>query len=266
MSYLPTITEVLNDAAAIANTQFGQSREQPLKDRYQVLTETDLAVSQLLVERLSGIYPNHNILDEEAGAIDRGSTYTWVLDPIDGTMNFAVGSEDYGIIVGLLDGATPIAGGVILPAYNQLYLAERGSGATCNGQPIHVNNTVELSESLVAHDFNPNVDEPEVMERIGRQNVSLALACRNIRSSNSIRDVMLVARGTYGACIYQGGRIWDHVAGDVIVTEAGGIYSDLDGQPLDYTRPLEQSTTRMRGCGASRKLHPEVISILAQDA
>src|SRR6185312_7657304 len=115
---------VLEDAAKIANEKFGKvSGVIKGGDTNQVLTEADVAIGKLIIQRLQKEYPDYNIIDEEAGVIDKHSEFTWVVDPIDGTSNFANGVPTYGIMIGLLRKETPIAGGIVLPYYKEIYIA-----------------------------------------------------------------------------------------------------------------------------------------------
>jgi myo-inositol-1(or 4)-monophosphatase len=150
MDYRQFIKDQLTKAAETANGYFGKvSITVKEGDSNQVLTEADVAIGKQLVAAVQEVYPDHNIIDEEAGGIDKQSQFTWVIDPIEATSNFAAGLPQYGIMVGLLDGDMPIAGGIIAPAYNKLYLAEKGKGATCNGEPMHVASETNLLNVLI---------------------------------------------------------------------------------------------------------------------
>src|SRR5690349_3919947 len=152
MEYLAFMEQELKKAAETANGFFGKvSGTVKPGDSNQVLTDADVAIGEQLVAAVQAAYPDHNVIDEEAGGIDKGSRYTWVIDPIEATSNFAAGLPQYGIMIGLLDGAVPIAGGIIAPAYGKLYLAEKGKGATCNGEPIRVTSESNLLNVLVSY-------------------------------------------------------------------------------------------------------------------
>lgn len=115
--YLDFISQTLISASKIANDNFGKVSETTKQgDNNQVLTETDLAIGKYIVQKIQTSFPDFNIIDEEAGVIDKKGRFTWVVDPIDGTSNFAAGLPTYGVMIGLLDGAIPIAGGIALPA------------------------------------------------------------------------------------------------------------------------------------------------------
>lgn len=126
MDYLGFLKQELTSAAKLSLKYFGKvaGTTKP-GDNNQVLTEADLIVGKQLVAAVQKRYPSHNIIDEEAGVIDKKSRFTWVIDPIDGTSNFAAGLPHFGIMIGLLENARPIAGGIALPAFGELYLAEK---------------------------------------------------------------------------------------------------------------------------------------------
>lgn len=121
---------------------------------------TDLAIGHFLTDAIRSKYPNHNIIDEELGCVDNGSRYTWVVDPIDGTSNFAAGLPQYGIMLGLLDHNTPVAGGIALPAFDELYVAIKGVGAWCNGKKIYVSRETDLANNLVAYGIDGHPEDP----------------------------------------------------------------------------------------------------------
>lgn len=133
------IADQLRQAARIAESYVGHVRGTVKPgDNNQVLTEADVAIGKHLVAAIQSAFPDHNIIDEEAGGIDKNSSFTWVIDPIEATSNFAAGLPQYGIMIGLLENAKPLAGGIIAPAFNKLYIAQKGYGSTCNGETIKV--------------------------------------------------------------------------------------------------------------------------------
>src|SRR3989344_2413941 len=125
MNYTDFIEDVLKEASEIARKNFGKvkGRIKP-DDNNQVLTDTDIEIGRFIIEQISREFPEHSIIDEEAGVIDKGSEFTWVVDPIDGTANFAVGVPTYGIMIGLLKNGTSIAGGLSLPPFDEIIIAE----------------------------------------------------------------------------------------------------------------------------------------------
>jgi len=263
INYQDFIRSILKEASQIAMANFGkQDYLEKDGNKNYILTKTDLAIGKYLIEQVEKSFPEHNIIDEEAGVIDKKSQFTWVVDPIDGTSNFANGVETYGTMIGLLDGEVPIAGGMALPCFNQVYWAQKGSGAFCNEEKIFVTKETELIKTLVAYGIDGHQEDPQKTmqetEILGR----LILKIRNLRSSNSIYDVAMVAKGSYGGIINKSSKIWDNVGQQVIIEEAGGIYTDYYGQPLDYSNVVEKSNQNYTFCAAPKALHEKLIKII----
>ncbi len=263
MEFQKFIKYSLKESSKIALKGFGKvaGRTKP-EDNNQVLTETDLKISEYLVGRIREIFPEHNIIDEEAGVIDKNSDHTWVVDPIDGTSNFASGIPAYGVMLGLLKNNKPFFGGVSLPSLGELYLAEKEKGATCNGLPIKVTSEKRLLSSLVAYQIDGNLKQPEKTRQEAKIMGEIILNIRNIRATNSVYDVMLVASGKFGACLNQPGKIWDSVAQQVIIEEAGGIYTDFWGKPMDYSNHLRRVSENFTFCCGAPELHKRLQEII----
>jgi myo-inositol-1(or 4)-monophosphatase len=264
MTYTEFLTKNLKAASDLAWQQFGKVASSTVKsgDNNQVLTETDIAVGKLLVEAVGREFPDHNIIDEEAGVIDKRSKYTWVIDPIDGTSNFAEGLPHYGIMIGLLEDGTPIAGGVALPAFDEIYVAEKGQGASCNGESIRVSDKTNLLDALVTYGIDGHQENPKQTYQEAAVLANIVLGIRNLRSSNSAFDIMMTARGRYGAFLNQTSKIWDNVAPHIIVEEAGGVWTDFYGQPMDYSDPLSKAGDNFTVCAAAPSLHEQLQRII----
>ncbi len=265
MDYRAFITEQLQTATNIALAHFEKvTGTVKAGDTNQVLTEADVAIGKHLVAAVRVAYPSHNIIDEETGVIDNGSRYTWVIDPIDGTSNFAVGSPDYGIIIGLLEDATPIAGGVIAPAHNKLFVATKGEGTTCNGKPVHATSEPELLNVLVSFGIDGNQAQPERTIEECRVLADLVLAVRNIRNSGSEAiDPMYVAEGRYGGRVNLTSKIWDNVGPQIIAEEAGALWTDIAGNPIDYSNPTKRADQNFTFCVAPPQLHGQLLAVIA---
>lgn len=261
------ITAVLSDAAVIANANFGKvSGTVKPEDNNQVLTDTDIEIGELIVSRIQDQYPEWSIIDEEAGVIDNGSIYTWVVDPIDGTSNFANGVHTYGVMIGLLKESVPVAGGIVLPYFDELYVAEKGKGTFCNGQKVMVSQESSLLNSLVAYGIDGHQEDPRLTVDETSTLARIILGIRNLRSSNSAYDAALVAKGKYGAWLNRTSKIWDNVAQQIIIEEAGGIYTDFFGNIMDYSNPLSKVNDNFTLCAASPGLHSQLQTIIHQAA
>lgn len=235
-------------------------------DPNQVLTEADIAIGAMLVRAVRSTYPEHNVVDEEAGVVDNGSRYTWVIDPIEATSNFAAGIPEYGIMMGLLDDGTPVAGGVVVPEHRRYYAAEKGCGATLNGRPISVTADADLDDVLVSFGFDGDRDDPARTARECQVLAGIALACRNtVNSGCEAVDPMLVAEGRLGGRVNMSSRIWDNVAPHIIAEEAGAVWSAADGSPIDYSRPTERAAENYTFCVAPAALHRRLTSIVRRE-
>jgi len=266
MDYLTFLETELKKAAETAGDYFGKAKSSIKADR-SVLTEADLAISKHLVAAVQKTYPNYNIIDEEAGVIDKGSQYTWVIDSIDGTSNFAAGVPTYGIMMGLLKDETPIAGGFVVPPTNELYVAEKGRGTTLNGNRIFVTQESELRNCLVAYHVQKKQDDDEFTRNEAKIIGEVVLEIRELRSSGSEPiDVGYVACGKYGARLNQYGKIWDCVAPQIIVEEAGGIFTDFWGKPQDYSDALNKTKLNYTVCAAAPQLHKQLQAIIHKNS
>lgn len=260
MEYLDFITQTLKQAAEIAHSNFGKVSSISTKtgDNNQVLTETDIAIGTHIVQKIEEHFPTHNIIDEEAGVIDKKSKYTWVVDPIDGTSNFANGLPTYGCMMGLLEEDLAIAGGIVLPSFSQLYVAQKGSGAFCNGEKINVTSETNLLSCLVAYCIDGHQENPQMtLDEIAVLG-EIILNIRNLRTTNSAYDMVQVPAGRYGAFLNQTTKIWDNVALQPIIEEAGGIVTDFWGKPMDYSNPLGRVDENYTICAAAPDLHKEL--------
>lgn len=263
MDYKKFIIEILNQASKIANKNFGKvtSTIKP-KDYNQVLTETDLEIGKFLVNNIKKIYPEHNIIDEETGVTNKNSLFTWVIDPIDGTSNFAVGVPTYGIMIGLLKNTTPIASGISLPYFSEILIAQKGKGTILNGKKVQVTKETNLSNALVAYGTDGHKDNPDLTRREAKLLGEIILNVRNIRASNSVFDSVMVAEGKYGGFLSRNSKIWDNVAQHILIEEAGGIYTDFFGKQIDYSNPLSKAKDNFTFCAASPVIHGQLQKII----
>lgn len=264
MDYRTFIVKTLENASQMARDRFGRvSSTTKFGDNNQVVTEADLEIGKTIIEAIHQTYPTHNIIDEEAGIVDNQSPYTWVIDPIDGTSNFAQGSPLYGSMLGLLKEHEPIAGGFALPAFHEIYSAEKGKGAYCNQQRVLVKNDKDLLSTLIAYGMDGHQEDPNRTRKECELLAEIILACRSVRASNSVFDTAMVVKGIYGGFLHQNSKIWDNVAQQILLEEAGVLYTDFFGQPVDYMRPLTKVTETFTFCAAPLALHRQLQNIIS---
>lgn len=263
MDYSSFIAQTLKLSSEIATSNFGKVKGSVKEnDSNQVLTETDLEIGKFIISKIKENFPTHNIIDEESGVIDNKSEYTWVVDPIDGTSNFANGVPNYGIMIGLLIKETPVAGGISLPFFNEIVIAEKVKGVFLNGRKIKVTDEKKLSNVLVAYGIDGHQENPGLTKDEMKTLEKLVLNIRNLRSSNSVYDAVQVAKGNYGAIINKTSKIWDNVAQQIIIEQAGGIYTDYFGKPVVYTNVMSRMNTNFTFLGAAPKIHKEILKLV----
>lgn len=262
MDYLKFLKKVLLEASDLANKFYGKTTSSLKKDQ-SVVTEADFAVGQLIIDEINKNFPTYNIINEETGGTDKKSEFTWVIDPIDGTSNYAEGLPHYGVMVGLFKESDPIAGGIILPAFGKLYLAEKGKGATCNGEKIQVTKEADLANKLIAFGFGYRAHDRTSLIKQTNLVANLLTSFRDIRISNSVFDWLMVAEGKYGG-VLGGGKIWDHVALEIIIKEAGGEYTLFSGEPLNYSGAFDKLNQDYDICAGAPVLHKKLLEIIKQ--
>lgn len=263
MTYVNFLKESLSEASKIALDKFGRVKGiSKGEDNNQVLTEADLVVGKFLIEQISKDYPKHNIIDEEAGIINKHSDFTWLVDPIDGTSNFANGVPLFGIILGLIYRNEPLAGGVSLPYFREIYTAEKGQGAFCNEKKLKVTEESVLLKTLVGYGIDGHQENPQLTKEECILLAEIILNVRNLRSSGCVFDGMMVAKGKFGAYHHRNTNIWDVVGMQVIIEEAGGVFTKFDGHPMDYSNHLENFKENYPFCTAAPQLHSQLQKII----
>jgi myo-inositol-1(or 4)-monophosphatase len=258
--------DAVTRASEIARGYFGHvAGSIKPEDPTQVLTAADLAVGRYLVETVSAAYAEYNVVDEEAGAVDQGSAWTWVIDPIDGTSNFAAGIPLYAILLGLLHEGVPVVGAMALPASGDIYTAARGGGADKNGTPLApVDDTTPLGRRLICYGIDGDRRAPAVTRAEGQLFADLALACVNLRAIGSAYDLAMLLEGRVGANLYGVARVWDLVAPHALAVEVGCVATSLGGIPVDYSGVVAEPGRHFSWCVAPPRVHAEVQAIVAR--
>ena len=205
------------------------------KGRSDFVTEVDRAAEQAIVEVLLKAYPDHAVLAEESGASGE-SEYTWIIDPLDGTTNYAHGVPVFAVSIALEDAEGVSVGVVYDPSQGELFTAERGGGAFVNGRPLRVSSVATLDESLLTTGFPYNVRETPANNF--REYTLFSLRTQGVRRMGSaVIYLAYVAAGRLEG--YWELRLgpWDAAAGSLMVQEAGGRVTSVTGGRLDLTAP-----------------------------
>jgi myo-inositol-1(or 4)-monophosphatase len=202
------------------------------KDTVNLVTDADHRAESAIVDLLHKRFPAHQILAEEHGVHQASSSpYRWIIDPLDGTTNFAHGFPAYCVSVGLEYQGQPILGVVFDPTRRDLFVAERGCGAFLNGERLRTSTTATLDQALLVTGFAYDIRETP------RNNldhfVRFSLRAQGIRRTGTAAlDMCYVAAGRFDGFWEVKLQPWDMAAGAVLVTEAGGRLSNFKGEPL----------------------------------
>jgi len=256
------INEALLKSGQVLMKYFGKLDEYSVKqDQSNIVTKADIESEQTIIELINNKYPTHNIIAEESGFVDNQSEYTWIVDPLDGTSNYAAGIPWFGSMIALVKNGKIIISGAYLPVYKEMYIAELGKGCTKNGVAVTVSSESEMQNILIAYslDFSENIDK--IKKEVGPL-VSIVQNSRNIRSTNSVIDACYVADGRLGACVYRTAKIWDVAATGLIIEEAGGIATDIISNKFDYKVDKENFLQDYSFVAGNKKIHSKIISYI----
>lgn len=247
--------ETAREAGQILLEKFGRKINISKKGDINLVTEADLASEKMIIERIRSYYPKHAILAEESGeAVVEGgeSVWKWVIDPLDGTTNFAHGYPCFCVNIALERNGEIVVGVTFDPTRNELFAAEKGSGATLNNKPIRVSETEKLSEALLVTGFPYDARE---REDFARHFTGFTHQSRGIRRDGSAAiDMAYVACGRFDGFWEEGLHAWDVAAGVLLIEEAGGRVSYYDDSKFSiYAPPI---------CASNGKIHAEMLEVL----
>jgi len=228
--YLATAIEIAREAGALLADLFQQPHEITYKRRSDLLTEADRRSEALIVERLRSRYPGHALVAEEGSHHEADSDFCWYVDPLDGTTNFAHGFPIFCVTLGLALRGEVVAGVVYDPIREELFTAEKGSGAYLNQQRLSVSKVAQLSESLVATGFPPFATNHDLNIEFYFRFTQLSHGIR--RAGSAALDLCSVAAGRFDGFWELKLNPWDKAAGSLLVTEAGGRVTDILGKPF----------------------------------
>jgi myo-inositol-1(or 4)-monophosphatase len=226
------------------------------KNPINLVTDADRAAEQCVIDRIKARFPTHRFLAEERGRLEEGqSPYLWIIDPLDGTTNFAHGYPAYCVSIGLEYDGRCVLGVIFDPSRNELFTAIEHRGARLNGRPLHVSNTATLDSSLLVTGFAYDIRETK------RNNldhfVNFALKAQGLRRTGSAAlDLCYVAAGRFDGFWEVRLNPWDMAAGSVIAREAGGRLTDFSGKDLSiYGQELVAS---------NGQIHEQMLAVLNQ--
>jgi len=233
--------------------RFGRVEKVDYKGEINLVTEVDHRCEAEIVSILQGEFPHHDILAEEGSGQRKDSDYKWMIDPLDGTTNYAHGYPLFCTSIALEHKGEIVIGAVYEPNLKELFLAEKGAGATRNSEKIQVSNTSILKRALLATGFSYNVAQAKENNFNHFQNFILnAQAVR--RDGVAAVDLCYTAMGRFDGFWELNLFPWDVAAGYLIIEEAGGEVTDFAGRPFSvYSKEI---------LATNAKLHPPMMKVL----
>lgn len=248
------IGAVAREAGTLLRERLHDRHTVEYKGEINLVTEADRLSESLIVERIRREFPGHDILTEESPEISTGSRFRWIIDPLDGTTNYAHGCPVFSVSIALEVEGVIIRGAVYNPMLDELFAAERGAGAFLNGRRLMVSRTERLSRALLATGFPYDIRE----DRNNNINYfrALAFGAQALRRTGSAAlDMAYLAAGRFDGFWELKLAPWDTAAGWLLVEEAGGVVTDLRGDPYRLRSPDILASNGL--------LHAEIARILA---
>lgn len=247
--------ELARDAGQLLLEKFDRGIAVHKKGDINLVTEADLASEALIIERIKSYYPKHSILAEESGnavVIGGENTWKWIIDPLDGTTNFAHGYPCFCVTLALEHDGEIVIGVTFDPTRNELFAAERGRGASLNNRPIRVSATEQIGDALIVTGFPYDFKK---REDFARHLTQFLIQSRGVRRDGSAAiDMAYVACGRFDGFWEEGLNAWDIAAGMLLIEEAGGQVSYYDGSKFSIYQPPILATNGL--------IHSQMATIL----
>lgn len=234
---LKVALEAALKAGEMLRKKFGTTFEISSKSGcHNLVTECDKAAEKIIIETIHKIFPDHAILAEESGASAQKNRITWIIDPLDGTVNFAHTIPTFCVSIAAAVEAEIVAGVIYQPITNEIFTAERGKGAFLNDKKIKVSDTGDLQQAIVSTGFPYNLSENplnciESFIKIAHLGIPIR------RLGSGAIDLAYVAAGRFDAFWEVTLQPWDFAAAQLLIQEAGGKITDYKGNPHPLFTP-----------------------------
>ena len=222
----------------------GKIADISFKGKDNIVTNVDKASEKLIINIILRAFPDHSILSEESLPVNSGSRYRWIIDPIDGTTNFAHAFPFFCVSIALEDSGNIILGVVYDPMRDEIFIAEKGKGATLNGKRINVSRVSKLSGSFLATGFSYGITRKDRNIKYFNNLLIKTQAIR--RAGSAALDLCYVACGRFDGFWEMNLRPWDVAAASLIVRESKGAVTKFDGKPYShYDRNILATNSRI---------------------
>jgi myo-inositol-1(or 4)-monophosphatase len=245
--------EIAREAGIFLKDKLNSVHTIDYKGEINLVTEVDKISEEMITSKINALFPEHDILAEEFTDIDRGSDFRWIIDPLDGTTNYAHGYPYFCVSIALERLNIMTVGIVYDPMLDEMFVAEKGKGAFLNDREIHVSNTRGIIKSLLATGFPYDIRE-DSHNNLNYFNEMILKAQAIRRAGSAALDLAYVAAGRFDGFWELKLNPWDIAAGWLLVEEAGGIVTDMGGN--DYH--LESSSI----LASNGRIHKEMMDVL----
>ncbi len=249
------VVDIAREAGSFLKERLNKKHVINYKGDINIVTEEDRISEEMIKSRIRERYPDHDILAEESVGIARPSRCRWIVDPLDGTTNYAHSYPVFCVSIAFEKDNEILSGAIYNPMLDEMFVAEKGRGAFLNGRKIRVSNTMKLSESLLATGFPYDIRSDK--------NNNINYFCGMAKSAQAIRragsaalDMAYVAAGRFDGFWELKLMPWDTAAGWLMISEAGGFVTDLFGTPFHLEAPHILAT--------NGKIHDHMINVLKE--
>jgi len=247
--------EIAREAGVFLKERLHNDHSIDFKGEINLVTEADRGSEEIITSRIKHLFPGHDIMAEEGTNVTRGSEYRWIIDPLDGTTNYAHGFPVFCLSMALQKMRRVILGVIYNPMLDEMFVAERGEGAFLQGKKIHVSHTERLAEGFVATGFPYDVHE-NYRDALAYFDEMTPKVQAIRRAGSAALDLAYLAAGRFDGFWELRLSPWDTAAGWILVEEAGGLVTDLSGNPYVLESPSI--------VGSNGVMHKELMEIFNQ--
>jgi len=247
--------EIAKDAGTFLRSKLNSAHKIDYKGEINLVTEADRVSEEMITSKINHLFPEHDILAEEFTHTNRDSDFRWIIDPLDGTTNYAHSYPVFCVSIALQRLDEIILGIIYNPMLREMFVAEKGKGVSLNGKKVHVSSTIGISESLVATGFPYDIRE-DTQNNLNYFNKMIMKARAIRRAGSAALDLAYVAAGRFDGFWEIKLNPWDTAAGWLMVEEAGGLVTDLKGEGYYLDSPVILAS--------NGKIHREMMDVLSR--
>ncbi len=257
------LEETVREAGRYLHDHFGGQQAYTLKNgQSSIVTHLDVASEKLIIDRIRSRHPDHAIIAEESGYMQGTAPFTWIIDPLDGTSNYAAGIPWFGVQVAILEHSVPVMSAMYLPESDAMYLAIANEGTFLNGKAVRCTTESRMDQLLFAYGMDASRNEKR--SKINVEVIRLLTQhARNVRSTNCLLDFCFTVDGRLGGMVNFNTHIWDIAPAWLALREAGGLLTDPEGREIEFDLSPDCIHRSYEIIGAKREFVPVIARLIA---